>query len=598
MPRPLLFTHLRPRADMHLMRPRLRGAGSGPWFSGLAAALLAAGFALANPALAGATARPSRVLLISQGTPMARVLSNNTIPLHFTASAAQAMKAAEGSPAIQSLHRSLHPLTVVPFVWRSLDPYWYVVFTYRGKIVADANVSPDGKLVGAWTGAQALAPYTHGNFSSVLDTSLVLVPFSLLFLLPFLDPRRLRRLLHLDALVVLAFLISYLLLAHGHLEPAVWMAYPPLIYLLVRLLVVGLGKRTRSTAGRLAPLLSVRTLALGLPLLLIARIAVSLTGHQEIDVGYESVVGAFRILHHMPIYWPDPNHGDTYGPITYLAYVPFELLFPWTGSLSNLHAADAAAILFDLGTVLALVALGRRLRSGAEGTRLGLIFAWAWAACPFTVIGLIVHTNDGLIALVTVLVLLVLARPAASGALLGLAAAAKFSPAGLLPLLAGPRRRGVKGALIFTASFGAVVAVSILAWLPPGGLGYFWHRTIGYQMTRLDVFSPWALHPGLHPVQTVMEVLALALAGVVAFLPGERSLPRVAALAGAVTIVIQLPAQHWFYYYILWFLPLLLVALLVPESPAALRAPDPEPADARLAIEDHRPAREHVLVEA
>ncbi len=147
----------------------------------------------------------------------------------------------------------------------------------------------------------------------------------------------------------------------------------------------------------------------------------------------ESVIGAFRIVHHLPIYHNDPYHGDTYGPVAYLVYAPFELLFPWKNSLSNLYAADFAAIFFDLGTVLGLLLLGRRLRPGAEGKRLGLILAWAWAACPFAVIGLVVHTNDGLISMLTVFALLTITSPMASGALLGLAAAAKFSPVACCP---------------------------------------------------------------------------------------------------------------------------------------------------------------------
>jgi hypothetical protein len=49
----------------------------------------------------------------------------------------------------------------------------------------------------------------------------------------------------------------------------------------------------------------------------------------------------------------------------------------------------------------------------------------------------------------------------------------------------------------------------------------------------------------------------------------------VAALGAAVVIAVQLPAVHWFYLYIVWFLPLVLVAVLgdspkheEPEAPA------------------------------
>jgi hypothetical protein len=537
--------------------------------------LLTAAVALAAPAAASAATAAkagtpaSRALIVQQGSAMAEVTSLSSVPIGFSSTARQALVAAEQTRTLQSLHRRQHPLHAVPYVWRGQHPYWYVVFTYKGKIVADANVSTAGKVTGVWTGAQAWAPYTHGGMAPVLTSWLILVPASVLFMLAFLDPRRLRRIAHLDGLAVLAFLVSFVLLAHAHLEAAVWLAYPPLIYLLVRLLRVGFGGK--QAPGRLAPLLGTRLLAGGLLLMLGVRIVISLLGHQEIDVGYESVIGADRILHHLPIYWADINHGDTYGPVTYLAYLPFELLFPWPGNLSSLHAADAAAIFFDLATVAGLILLGRRLRDGAEGKRLGLVLAWAWAACPFTVIGLIVHTNDGLVSMLSVFALLALTSPMLSGGLLGLAAAAKFSPAGLLPLLAAPRQRGLKGALVCIGAFTVVVVTAIFSWLPPGGLSYFWQRTIEFQITRLDVFSPWALHPSLHPIQTALEVLAVLIAAAVAFVPRERSLVCVSALAGAVTIAIQLPATHWYYYYIMWFLPFALVALLG-------RPPAPQPA--------------------
>jgi hypothetical protein len=548
----------------------------------LIAVLLIAMSCLALSATAAAKT-PTRVpfnklLLVSEGSAMADVVSFDEVPLGWGSSARQAMTAAERTSTMQQLHRRIHPLHVFPYVWRGQHPYWYIEFVYHGKIVADANVSPAGKVTGVWTGKQAWAPYTHGNIEWAQTSWLVLVPGALLFLLPFVDPRRLRRMAHLDALSVLALLASFLLMAGAHLESSVWLVYPPLIYLLLRMLRVGF--RGEAPSGRFAPLLSMRTLLIGLPVLLAVRIVLSLVGNQEIDVGYESVIGAFRALHHLPLYYNDPNHGDTYGPFAYLAYVPFELIFPWKNGLSNLHAADAAAIFFDLGTIAGLVLLGRRLRAGREGTRLGLVLAWAWAACPFTTLNLVVHTNDTLIAMLGVWALVALASPLVSGTLLGLATAAKFSPAGLLPLLAAPRQRGRKGALVYTGAFCAVTATAIGAWLPSGGIGYFWDRTIGFQLTRIDVSSPWALHPSLHPIQMALEVAAVGLVILVAFVPRERSLARVCALAGAITIAIQLPAQHWFYYYIAWFLPFVLVAVLAQRVEVTAPATEPvEPSE-------------------
>ena len=59
-----------------------------------------------------------------------------------------------------------------------------------------------------------------------------------------------------------------------------------------------------------------------------------------------------------------------------------------------------------------------------------------------------------------------------------------------------------------------------------------------------------------------MLAAALALALVVAFVPRRRDRSAVAALGAAVLIALQLGVTHWFYLYLVWFLPLLLVALL------------------------------------
>jgi hypothetical protein len=98
-------------------------------------------------------------------------------------------------------------------------------------------------------------------------------------------------------------------------------------------------------------------------------------------------------------------------------------------------------------------------------------------------------------------------------------------------------------------------------YLPAGGLRAFWNCTLGYQLTRPADFSLWALYSGIGWTKTVLEALAIGLALVVSFVPRRRSLIQAAALAAAVTIALQLPAGHWFYLYIVWFMPLVLVAL-------------------------------------
>ena len=148
------------------------------------------------------------------------------------------------------------------------------------------------------------------------------------------------------------------------------------------------------------------------------RVGLNVADSGAIDVGYASVVGADRIAHGEPIYdnFPDDvSQGDTYGPVNYLAYVPFERIWPWSGSWDDLPAAHAAAILFDLATFALLILLGLPIRPGPAGQRLAATLAFGWAAYPYTAYALESNSNDSLVAALLVATLLVLAAPAGPG---------------------------------------------------------------------------------------------------------------------------------------------------------------------------------------
>src|SRR5947209_11858317 len=145
----------------------------------------------------------------------------STVPAGFTSNAAQAEAAAKASPTMQMLHRRMRPLTVSADVWAGR--HWAVYFLYRGRIIAEADVSGSGRLQHVWTGPLASTVYARGHYAPLFDSGWVVVPFTLAFLVPFLDPRRLRSRRHLDAMVLVSFLVSYWLFDHGHLEPAVWL---------------------------------------------------------------------------------------------------------------------------------------------------------------------------------------------------------------------------------------------------------------------------------------------------------------------------------------------------------------------------------------
>ena len=74
------------------------------------------------------------------------------------------------------------------------------------------------------------------------------------------------------------------------------------------------------------------------------------------------------------------ERGDTYGPVSYLAYVPAVAIFDWSGKWDSLPAAHATSIAFDLSAVLALLLIGVRF----AGPRLGVLLAFGWVAYPFT----------------------------------------------------------------------------------------------------------------------------------------------------------------------------------------------------------------------
>ena len=500
--------------------------------------------------------------------PLVVATSGNKFPLGFTITPNRAIALAKTVKKMQEIHRTHHPLRVVPYVW-TLSHY-EIYFYYKNKLIADQFIGPSGQIGATYTGPLMLGAYARGGYGQTFDSPWVLIPFTAMFLLPLLLIRGRRWLDRFDIGVVLTFGVSYALFDTGHLEPAVWSFYPPLIYLLVRMLIR--GARSRARVGRLECRLPTIVLAVGLLALIAGRIAVTLIPPNVVDVGTASALGAYKILHGQSLYFASIGHPDTYGPLNYLAYVPFELI--WPGSWHYLPAARAAAITFDLLTIVGLIAIGARLRPGRDGWRLGLLLAWLWAACPFTVFGMEKSTNDGLVALVVVLVLLVLTKPIKRGVLVGIGAAAKFFPAILLPLVAvGPGNADQRTVRKVLAAFVITVGASFAVFMPSGGVKEVWDHTIGYQLTRSDIFSIWALHPGLAPIKLALEGFAVILAIAVAFRPrGSRSIAQVSALAAAVILAAQLPAMHWFYMYIPWSMPLVLIAVLGAEAPVEVDA--------------------------
>jgi hypothetical protein len=147
------------------------------------------------------------------------------------------------------------------------------------------------------------------------------------------------------------------------------------------------------------------------------------------------------------------------------------------------------------------------------------------------------------------------------GAMLALAEAAKFAPLALFPLLAGYSTRR-KTAIRYAAALAVVSALVMLPVLLGSGLSVFWDRTVGFQLGRDSPFSIWGQEEGLGFVQDIVKALAIALAIAVALVPRRKTTVQAAALGAAVMIALELALTHWFYLYIAWFFPLVLIALL------------------------------------
>ncbi len=552
---------LRPRT---LSRGRLLAA---------AAALLLLLLIVSSPAHAAGTAGSTNTFKSAFPTLTPVSTAQDQPPRGYRLTALQAITIGQRAPKIRA-ELARHP-HLNPQAYTENPGRWQVSWFDGTKELAQAIVDDrSGTVVESWTGYQVawrMARGYPGAFGRAFNRIYVWLPLGLLFLLPFIDPRRPFRLLHLDLLVLVAFAISHFFFERGNIGVSVPLAYPVLVYLFLRMLVAGFRKRGRPPRGRLVPLVPVWALALALFALVGFRVALNMVDSNVVDVGYSGVIGAHRIVHGQQLYngqFPvDNEHGDTYGPVNYLAYVPFERIWPWGGRWDTLPAAHAAAIAFDLLTMLGLFLVGRRLRAGPAGTRLGVALAYAWAAYPYTLFVLATNSNDTLVAMFCVFALLAVASPAGRGILTGLGAAAKFVTLALAPLFARGsgrlfRRATVEGGL-------AIVAVFVLAFVPflEPGVHDVWHRTLGYQITRPSPFSVWGQVHSLHWLHVLVEVVAGGLAVLVALVPRRRDPVTIAALGAAVLIAFQIAAGHWFYLYIVWFAPFALVALMAPHVP-------------------------------
>ncbi len=555
--------------------------------------------AAATPALT--TARTTQATVSESPVP---VPNSSTPPTERRLSANRVLAIAEALPKMKAV-RAKYPGSYGGAYLKGPARWQVSFFSKKGAkeigqvIIADSS----GNVLEQWTGFQvawSMARGYPGAFGRHVNALYIWLPLCLLFLLPFIDPRRPFSLLHLDLLVLLSWSVSLAFFNHAHIYASVPLTYPPLIYLLGRMLMsLRRPRPTRQGSRRpLRLLVPAPWLALGVVFLLGFRIGLNVTDANVIDVGYAGVIGADKIVHGKTLYgsWPQDNeHGDTYGPVNYESYIPFEQAFGWSGTWDDLPAAHAAAVVFDLLALALIFLLGMRIR----GPTLGIALAYAWVAYPFTLFALESNSNDTLVAVFILAALLVASSPPARGVFAALAGLTKFAPLALVPVLAthglftgsgastataasagsgradgrveeAPatkrrRRRAFRRVRALTAFFCAFILTAAVVSIPAlthDSLRTLYERTIEYQANRGSPFSVWGLYGGLHGVQTAVQVAAIALALALAVLPRRADVVGLAAACAAILIAVELGIEHWFYLYIPWFFPLVMIVLL------------------------------------
>ncbi len=512
-----------------------------------------------------------------------------------------------------------HP-AAKPSASQGLDSVWTVSFYDGSDEVARVLIDDHtGSVKEAMTGPQVawqMARGYDGAFGRIINKPYIWLPLCFLFLAPFVDFRRPFKLLHLDLLVLLSFSISHYYFNQGEIFKSVPLAYPPLVYLFLRLGWIAVRKVPRlsarrpglwqlhpgfsrlnsgacplnsavappellsraesdkEAAGRLHLNFPPRILFVALIALIVFRIVLNVADSNVVDVGYSGVIGAYRILHGQAPYGhmsSDDQNGDTYGPFNYLVYVPFVRLLGWSGSWDDLPAAHAAAIFFDLATIAGLYVAGRRLtREGSAGNRLGLALAFGWAAFPYTTFVQNCNVNDAIVAAFLVWGFVFLKKMLVSGFFLGLATQIKFFPAILGPWwVSFPRAfRDWRKKTLFVLGFAvAVGAVMPIVFLGGGTMQTFLDRSIRWQLGRASPFSIWGQYPNrLATVQHIGQYVLIGLAFLSYFWPRRKNATQVAAGSAALIIGFQILLTHWFYLYIPWFFPLALVALFVASG--------------------------------
>ena len=400
----------------------------------------------------------------------------------------------------------------------------------------------------------------EGAFGRKWNSPWLLIPLGLLFLLPFVDFRRPLRLLHLDLLVLLGFGVSHVFFNRGEIGVSVPLAYPVLLYVLGRMLWEGWRRRERVGRARAA--------RAGQPAPCGARLPRRLPDRAErdrLERDRRRLLGRDRRR---------PDRGRRRAVRRRVRARQQERERLRAGRLPRVRAVGAAVALGrHLGRPAGGPCRGDHVRpadhrsastcSGfaCAGRRSGSRSPTPGSPTPTRLFALETNTNDTLVAALLVWALVAVSAPVVRGALIGLASAAKFAALGARPALRRARpaaavRRGVRG-----RRRGRRASVPA-----------------GRRAARL------LRHDARLPRRARVAVQRLGPGARARLAPhgreGRRRRPRAwrsrSCRAGATpsrwrrsarrcSIALQLVTVHWFYLYVVWFTPFVLVALFAAQ---------------------------------
>ena len=332
------------------------------------------------------------------------------------------------------------------------------------------------------------------------------------------------------------------------------------------------------------------------------------------DCGVFTSIGAARMLETGKFPYGDPKLRDgaaaTYGPMLYLAHIPFQALLSAVG-LETAHndqtgvpeppllATKLVALSMHFLLIACLVILGKRLGGPAIGYGLACLYA---GSAHVQGLGGAAHFINGMSyvshivpAALTLAALALTGRPFLAGATLASAAGAIFFPAFFFPVFlghyfwkggwkGGEWRRFTTGFVLVCALIGGAVLLLTETQGKETALQAVYKSTVAHQESKeaygSSAFSFWGTHPRLaafwqepfvsrwhlfKPSFLLFSVFLIATF----FLANGRSLPQLAFLIASIASGIQLWKSHAGGTYVEWYLPFLLIGMFA-YGPAGL----------------------------